>query len=300
MSVATRPDATAERLALHLERMAALGALRRRLCGSATVGALFAAAAELACAELGFERGLVLSVDGGRLTGEVTDALRNEASDRLRRHVLRAPPTLARDAHEAELIRLSKPVWPPRPGAPSVLARDLDLREFVLAPVAAENRVLALMLVDRGGPEVEALDAVEVAAFADVLAGALAYVVLRARQHELAGDLRHFMASTQALMREILETPVTLPTAAGARPAFPLVGVIAKDSEGRLAELLSEGEMRIASLLVQGRSNREIADELIVSPETVKAHVARILRKLGVANRVEAVAMILRLGPPPA
>jgi DNA-binding CsgD family transcriptional regulator len=53
-------------------------------------------------------------------------------------------------------------------------------------------------------------------------------------------------------------------------------------------------------LLVQGRSNREIADELILSPETVKAHVARILRKLGASNRAEAVSLIFRAGAPPA
>lgn len=289
---------SADRFAHHLERLAGLGAMRRRLCGTGTVGALFAAAAELACSTLGFERGVVLSVDGGRLSADVTDALRDEASDRLRRRVLSAPLTLGHDTHEAELIRQMRSVWPPRASAPSLLAQELDLADFAMAPVAAESRTLAILLVDRDGPAVEALDAAELGAFADVLAGALAYVVLRARQQELASDLRHFMASTQALLREVLETPVTLPTHAGERPAFPLVGVLAKESEGRLSELLSDGEMRIASLLVQGRSNREIADELIVSPETVKAHVARILRKLGAANRVEAVAMILRLGPP--
>jgi DNA-binding NarL/FixJ family response regulator len=49
---------------------------------------------------------------------------------------------------------------------------------------------------------------------------------------------------------------------------------------------------------VQGRSNREIADEIFMSQETVKASVARILRKLGAANRVEAVTTILRFGAP--
>ena len=38
--------------------------------------------------------------------------------------------------------------------------------------------------------------------------------------------------------------------------------------------------------LVAGRSNREIADELGIIERTVKAHIAQLLRKVGVANRI--------------
>ena len=41
--------------------------------------------------------------------------------------------------------------------------------------------------------------------------------------------------------------------------------------------------------MVGGAQNRQIADQLVISPGTVKSHVARILRKLGAANRSEAV-----------
>ena len=273
--------------------MARLHAWRRQLGGTDTVGALFAAAAALACEELSFERGLVLSIEGTRLNAEVTDALRDDASDRLRRRVLAAPPTLRHDVYEAELIRVLKPAWPLRPAAPSMLAPELELRNFAIAPVSPEGRALALLVVDREAPAVDALDASEVRAFADVLASVLAYVVLRARLRELADDWRHLMASSQAVLREALETSVTLPTNVGTRPAFPLIDLIARGSESGLGELLSEGEIRIALLLVEGRSNREIAEELTFSPETVKAHVARILRKLGAPNRAKAVAVIL-------
>ena len=43
-------------------------------------------------------------------------------------------------------------------------------------------------------------------------------------------------------------------------------------------------------LIALGRTNREIAGQLIVSPGTVKAHTSSIYRKLDVTNRTEAVA----------
>jgi DNA-binding NarL/FixJ family response regulator len=290
------PAAPADRLTSHLERLAHLHVLRRRLCGSADVGAMFATAASLACSEYGFERGVVLSVDRNRLTAEATDPLACDASDRLRRQVLSAPLILTHDAYEAELIRLRRPS---RSGcaSSSTLASALKLRSFALAPIVPESHALAVLVLDREQP-VDALDTAEVVAFADIVAGALAHVVLRARQQELSDDLRHLTTSTQALMRELLEAPVTLPHQDGQRPAFPLCGALGAGSADGLRELLSEGELRIARLLVQGRSNREIAHELIVSPETVKANVARILRKLGASNRVEAASMILRLAEP--
>ena len=47
-----------------------------------------------------------------------------------------------------------------------------------------------------------------------------------------------------------------------------------------------------------GRTNQEIARQLIVAPGTVKAHTASIYRKLDVANRTEAVARARQLGYP--
>lgn len=49
------------------------------------------------------------------------------------------------------------------------------------------------------------------------------------------------------------------------------------------------------NLLAAGASNRRIADELVVTLDTVKKHVSQVMDKLGVANRTEAVARGRRL-----
>ena len=51
---------------------------------------------------------------------------------------------------------------------------------------------------------------------------------------------------------------------------------------------LTQREKEVLDLLVQGFSNTEIADRLIVSPNTAKAHVCNILEKLSVTDRVQA------------
>lgn len=63
------------------------------------------------------------------------------------------------------------------------------------------------------------------------------------------------------------------------------------------AELgLSRREGEVLELLVSGCSNRQIADELVLGPETVKTHLRSIYRKLGVASRAQAVARAIRHG----
>jgi LuxR family maltose regulon positive regulatory protein len=65
---------------------------------------------------------------------------------------------------------------------------------------------------------------------------------------------------------------------------------------GDLVEPLSQRELEVLHLIALGRTNQEIARQLIVSPGTVKAHTASIYRKLDVANRTEAVARARQIG----
>jgi DNA-binding CsgD family transcriptional regulator/tetratricopeptide (TPR) repeat protein len=59
---------------------------------------------------------------------------------------------------------------------------------------------------------------------------------------------------------------------------------------------LTSREAEVLALVAAGRSNRQIAQALFISPKTVGVHVSNILAKLGVAGRVEAAAVAHRLG----
>jgi DNA-binding NarL/FixJ family response regulator len=52
----------------------------------------------------------------------------------------------------------------------------------------------------------------------------------------------------------------------------------------------------VLSLVAEGRTNRQIGQELFITEKTASLHVSRILAKLGVASRGEAAAVAHRLG----
>jgi DNA-binding CsgD family transcriptional regulator len=86
---------------------------------------------------------------------------------------------------------------------------------------------------------------------------------------------------------EIFERLGARPWADKARSELRRIG-------GRIASggELSETERRIVELVVSGRRNREVADELNLSPNTVAWNLSKIYRKLGVTSRTELAAHV--------
>jgi DNA-binding CsgD family transcriptional regulator len=87
-------------------------------------------------------------------------------------------------------------------------------------------------------------------------------------------------------------------TAAGiAPPAPPAAGRGARSATTVFG--LTEREREVAAVLARGYSNREIAEQLVIAEGTASVHVSRILRKLGVTSRGQAIALLVQEGVKP-
>ena len=94
------------------------------------------------------------------------------------------------------------------------------------------------------------------------------------------------------------------PDEKGVRPAIAaiqnLLAELPADSQtpmrSKATDGLSARELEVLRLLAAGRSNVQIADELVISPNTVNRHVSNIYAKTGAANRAEAASYATRNG----
>jgi len=77
------------------------------------------------------------------------------------------------------------------------------------------------------------------------------------------------------------------------RPAAPPAEL---DPQASQRLRISDRELEVLELLAAGRSNKEIAQRLEVSPNTVKTHVARLFEKLGARRRTQAILRARELG----
>ena len=113
--------------------------------------------------------------------------------------------------------------------------------------------------------------------------------------------------SVGALLRNAHRCAVEL----GAKPLQDEVEALARRSRISLREpmplvaraqaatplsTLTARERQVLALLIAGRSNGEIAKELVISDKTASVHVSNILRKTGTVSRMEAAALATRLG----
>jgi NarL family two-component system response regulator LiaR len=111
-------------------------------------------------------------------------------------------------------------------------------------------------------------------------AGAIGYLLKDVPIDELADGIRAAAAGQAVVAPEAVQALVR---AAG--PQAPQLGYD-----------LTERQLEVLALLVDGLTNNEIAERLIVSPYTVRNHVGEILSKLGTGTRTEAATLAVRLG----
>jgi DNA-binding NarL/FixJ family response regulator len=104
-----------------------------------------------------------------------------------------------------------------------------------------------------------------------------------------SADARTIAGNVQSVLRGEYLPPPGLAVNAEAH-----ADVAALDFAQRLAQLTAQ-QFRVFGMLCLGRLNKHIAYELQITEATVKAHMTAILRKLGAANRTQAVLLAGRL-----
>jgi DNA-binding NarL/FixJ family response regulator len=121
--------------------------------------------------------------------------------------------------------------------------------------------------------------------FAALRAGASGFLLKDAPEEQLLAAIRIVADGgslfAPAVTQRLIERFTTLEEPAAPPPA--------------LAELTAR-ETEVLRLLARGRSNAEIAAELVVSEHTVKTHVAHVLSKLGLRDRIQAVILAYESG----
>ena len=231
----------------------------------------------------------VLGFDGALLSFVEDDGFVVEESD----HGLGGPTVIPRRdcGPERACIRLRDTVrtdefeMPASPGYRELLGSV----HYLVAPIIAKSRVVALLHVGRRGEcGVSAADIDVLDAFAS------AYSLL----HERMLNTERVQQQRTSIARAAARLTEEADRIAAAAISFDAedetrVEPLTIAANSALAATLSDRERQVFERLVLGTSNAEIADELVITVETVKTHVKRILRKIGAINRSEAIALYM-------
>ena len=160
----------------------------------------------------------------------------------------------------------------------------MDLRMPVLDGIAATRELVAAA----PGARVLVLTTYDLDedVWGALSAGALGFL-LKSSPPDLLLHALEVVASGEALLapqltRRLVEAYVSRPPPA---PGVPLP-----------LQVLTPRELEVLELVARGRSNDEIAADLLVSGATVKTHVNRVLAKLGLRGRVQAVVLAYETG----
>jgi DNA-binding NarL/FixJ family response regulator len=148
-------------------------------------------------------------------------------------------------------------------------------RHLVANPAGEGPRVLILTTFDLDEYVYEAMRA-----------GASGFLLKSAPPGELAGAVRTVASGdvllAPAITKRLIEEFVSKSPPGQETPSF--------------MDLLTDREQEVLRMVARGLSNAEIAEELVVSAATVKTHVNRILGKLGLRDRVQAVVLAYESG----
>jgi NarL family two-component system response regulator LiaR len=162
---------------------------------------------------------------------------------------------------------------------PDVVLMDLDMpglsglettRE--ISKIAPRTRVLMLTV---SGEEQSVVDS--------IAAGAHGYLLKGTSLTSLVGGIKAAVAG-ESLMS----------TSVAAKLFARLRTEPNEARNGQVVSNLSQREIEILKLVAAGKHNGEIAEELLISPHTVRNHVSNILTKLQMANRIEAAAYAIK------
>jgi len=244
------------------------------------------------CESLGFDRAVLFNVEGDEL---VADAARFTgdpvwAADFLAA-AREARPRLDHMLLESEVVRRKRPLLVADPtGDPRAFKPLIDAsktQSYIAAPVMPGGNVVAMLHVDRytTGKPVTDGDVELLWAFAEGFGYAYERTRLLARLRRHAAELAEVggMPFSSA-------PPSPPPSLRSFRTVEPAA---ASDAEPETP--LTAREREVMELVSAGATNPEIATALVISESTVKSHVKHILRKLGAANRAEAVSRHLSM-----
>lgn len=162
----------------------------------------------------------------------------------------------------------------------------MDIRMPVLDGIEATRAIAGPRVEDAARVLVVTTFSLDSLVFDALRAGASGFLLKDAKPAELLSAIRT-IAAGDSLIAPAVTRALIGRYAERLRPS---------ERDASVFDALTPREREVLILLADGLSNAEIATDLVVSHETVKTYVSRILTKLGVRDRVQAVVLAHRAG----